>query len=432
MKKRKKSPPARPSAKKDLPQHIFKQCCDVARKMFQFYGLDPALFDRFSKKQKLFMMRIWPEVPRIHPKEPNTIPRRYVEEMRKDIMEMLNSEYAGDPAIGLTCMEFVTYGTQITHVLTGLHEQKFYIHAPETAAILQQFAEVQEKSIDRLTDTLRILAEIIDNIIAAYSQVNFRIYGYKWEWKNIHSNEFCFPGIRSNILLTAYEAKHNYFTYKGKSRLAYKALLGETVEHSFTYIILRESKLYPESTSDRELEIHIQSHAIRRFKERCDILEPRDRNFLFHTAITRQNLVTCENPMFAATAEGITLGYFPFFVQQDKLCITTFLPLVSKETPEGKKLFQTLHLGINDMQYIGMDKLSFYLSVDFEQVPMLKRALTNAGIWQVVEHLREIAPVEINQKQTHFVKEFFRKTLDHSVDVLLPDEPLEPEEAEEC
>jgi hypothetical protein len=68
--------------------------------------------------------------------------------------------------------------------------------------------------------------------------------------------------------------------------------------------------------------------------------------------------------------------------------------------------------------YLGMDKLSFYITVDFEQIPILKQALVDSNIWATKLVLDEqfLDGKEITeehklkvQNKTNFVKNFFDK-----------------------
>jgi hypothetical protein len=58
-----------------------------------------------------------------------------------------------------------------------------------------------------------------------------------------------------------------------------------------------------------------------------------------------------------------------------------------------------------------MDKLSFYMNVDVEQIPMLKNALIESGIWATKQMIDEANDYQIqyNEKKTFFVKDFFQK-----------------------
>jgi len=99
------------------------------------------------------------------------------------------------------------------------------------------------------------------------------------------------------------------------------------------------------------------------------------------------------------------------------------LPLASGNTPEGQKLYQLMALSKEEITYLGMDKLSFYSDVDFEQIPLLKQALIDSNIWGTkleLDHNRaedyerydNAAKKEYQVKKlnrTQFVKNFLEK-----------------------
>jgi hypothetical protein len=112
----------------------------------------------------------------------------------------------------------------------------------------------------------------------------------------------------------------------------------------------------------------------------------------------------------------IPIGYFTTMIQNDNLYVLTFLPLVANVTPEGEKLQKILSLTTEDIKFLGMDKLTFFQTIDFDQIPVLKNALIESGIWQTVEYLNENLEdmKEISQKRTLFVKDFFEKINDYT------------------
>jgi hypothetical protein len=114
----------------------------------------------------------------------------------------------------------------------------------------------------------------------------------------------------------------------------------------------------------------------------------------------------------------VRLGYFTFVIQGTKLIVLTLLPLVSEDTPAGSYLATHLGLQTIDTLFLGMDKLSFFLTVDFEQIPVLKAALVSTGIWPLVEYAArhpELGYV-IDQKKTQMVKKFFERKIDLDAD----------------
>jgi hypothetical protein len=101
------------------------------------------------------------------------------------------------------------------------------------------------------------------------------------------------------------------------------------------------------------------------------------------------------------------------------MIVLTFLPLVAGDTPEGSYLSRRLGLQMEDTVFLGMDKLSFFLTVDFEQIPMLKEALISAGIWSLIEYAADNPEMNftIDQKKTQMVKKFFEYRTSHEVDI---------------
>ena len=110
-------------------------------------------------------------------------------------------------------------------------------------------------------------------------------------------------------------------------------------------------------------------------------------------------------------------------MQGNDIVINTFLPFTSSNTPEGQKLHQLIALSKDEIIYLGMDKLSFYSDVDFDQIPVLKNALIDSNIWETKlalddNHAEEYEQYDDatkkeyqikKQKKTQFVKTFFDK-----------------------
>jgi hypothetical protein len=62
-----------------------------------------------------------------------------------------------------------------------------------------------------------------------------------------------------------------------------------------------------------------------------------------------------------------------------------------------------------------MDKLSFFTLIDFDQIPILKQALIDSGVWKTKEEIERIRrnasaePYPVDMNKTLFVKKFFDK-----------------------
>jgi hypothetical protein len=176
-------------------------------------------------------------------------------------------------------------------------------------------------------------------------------------------------------------------------------------------------KIYPNAPEDVDLNIYIQSHVLHRFKERMDAFDPLFQNLLIQNAFTHgMKIVNFENQvLFSCPMEENIVGYFTFFLRGGDIVINTILPLTSPNTPEGKKLQELLSLSKDEISYLGMDKISFFTKVDFEEIPQLKAAIIEAGMWHSKleidryswEDDKEERPID--QDKTMFVKHFLEK-----------------------
>jgi hypothetical protein len=120
-------------------------------------------------------------------------------------------------------------------------------------------------------------------------------------------------------------------------------------------------------------------------------------------------------PLISCSLNDTPIGCFPYTIQGDKLFILSFLPAVSAITPEGEKLYRILRLSKDELIYLGMDKLSFFLSVDFDEIPILKNALIESGLWLIKQNLGSGSTngnvsTAIDKVKTRFIKNFFQKT----------------------
>jgi hypothetical protein len=86
--------------------------------------------------------------------------------------------------------------------------------------------------------------------------------------------------------------------------------------------------------------------------------------------------------------------------------------LLSYSVPEGRILYERLHLSPDDLKYLRMDKLSFFYEVDIEQIPILKQVLYDELHLDYVRNLYHSFRSKndtFNEKRTLFVKNFFQK-----------------------
>ena len=409
--------------KKKVSQSQQEHCYIVAKKMLRFYELDPNLIDSFTKRQKQLTLNTIFEIPSIKPEKENSIPRPFVNEIRTTTLNYMKKTYAGDPENQLTYYELATCGMGFILAVAGFADTGLF-----TGTLQEESARMVHETILKK----EVFKEGFDDVLAhvrfltrSYSQVNFRLYGFEYSWERGSAKIAGMVAMQMKIRLTVQDCEFKMFTHHNVERKAFRLILTADGLYLPSWAIILKSKIFPKAKKEDFFDIYIQSHVLHRFKERIDLFAPNDRNFLIQYTLTNAQRVitTSGNQKLLACMlySKYPIGYFTFFIQGDDIVINTFLPLASENTPEGEKLHKLLQLGKEDVIYLGMDKLSFYTQVDFEQIPVLKQALIEAGFWETKAALDNSVDKEaleegdnpIDENRTRFVKHFFDKQEEH-------------------
>jgi hypothetical protein len=183
-----------------------------------------------------------------------------------------------------------------------------------------------------------------------------------------------------------------HFTYNNSYRPAYQAITGQFLSVDPTPITIPYNQVIEDSDQTHLLEVYVQNHAFIRMKERIDVLPAGLRLTFLDSSLIHCRTLTLNNGQrvieYRENKTG-SLGYLPFTIINNQLFILTFLPICSQNVPEGKKLQELLGISRKQIEYLGMDKLSFFVDTDFEAIPRLKEAVMEAGLW----HLTKIDPL---------------------------------------
>ena len=407
--------------KKNISHTQQEHCYLAAKKILRHFELEPELVDVFSKNQKQRLFKNYFEPPIVKPDMPKTMPRQYVKNFHAEMYQFMKNNYFGNPENQLTYMELAVHGLNFLlnlsnmHVrdgvfITGTIQEEAAKHICEKYQIEDFFYKIAFKEV----------LEHIWGMTRKYSKVNFRFYGFKLDYDHIPQPCGCCINMKMTIRLTAQNSESKKFIYNKIERIAYRMFAPAVGIYKAALATVSKNKIYPKSKEDEQLNIYIQSHVLYRFKERMDGFDPSIQNLLIQYAFTTgMHLVTVDKQiLFSCLIEDEKpVGYFTFFVQDNDVVINTFIPLSSENTPEGKKFHQLLPLSKEEMVFLGMDKISFYLSVDFEQIPKLKQALVDSKIWETKLVLDDInnresektGKVFINEGKTVIVKNFFDK-----------------------
>ena len=81
------------SLKEGISKTQFERGCGIARKMFQLLGIDPAVFDGLTKKQKMFLLNNESQLPFIDVASGSSVPRQYLNNIRRETYAYMQNEY---------------------------------------------------------------------------------------------------------------------------------------------------------------------------------------------------------------------------------------------------------------------------------------------------------------------------------------------------
>ena len=414
-KKRKNIQVAKPP--KEISRNQQERCYLTAKKMLPLFGLEPNLLEVFTKKQKQSLFGIIFEFPTVKAEKENTVPRRFMNKIREEMLQFMKTNYFGNPLHGVTYLDFTIYGYAFYNLLTNLLDENKFAGTPqeETAKLICNTIENSELYTN---EGFSDLQNFLVHQTRSYSQVNFRLYGFNISWEQVRTKMTVdgFTTIQMRIQLTVQNCETKMFEYKNIERKAFRLIYTADGDEKARGAVIKREKIYPDAKEDENLNMYIQSHALNRFKQRVDILEPKERNFLIQKVlITEQKVVRFEkNVLLTCTLDGCTpIGYFTFFIRGNDLIVNTFLPVISANMPEGKILSELLTLTNKDFEYFGADKLSFFSTIDFEQIPTLKQALIDADLWKtklaIDKTSQNNGEIAIDLNKTKIVKQFLEK-----------------------
>ena len=409
--------------RKPSPQEM-QQTYLVAKKLLYHFELDPKLLDVFTKRQKERLYHIYYLTPIIKPEKERTVPRQYVRNINNDAYNFIKTTFWGRPEAKITFFEFYTAGLSFLSSIQGMFKEDnlFESGTPQyesASRICEKFDrdELLNKSCNKVSTYIFYLTR-------GYSRVNFRMYGHTMDCDKILSKRcncgHCFE-YRISYRITVQESETKYFSFNNIYRKTFRLFEPADGLYLPKPLTLHQTAIFPNEKEDKVFNMYVQSHVFHRFKERLNTFSPTDHNLLFQYTFTRNlNLVQYDKrDLFSCVIadDCPPVGYFTFLIRGDDLVINTFIPLIGDNTPEGKKLQKLLSLSKEEIIYLGMDKLNFFIRVDFDQVPELKQALIDSDIWPLKLELDRMETLEdtidntslIDIDKTMFVKNYFDK-----------------------
>lgn len=383
--KKKKTPP-KSSIKRDceVTKSFFDKFSIVARKTLQLMELDPALYDKFTKKQKMEMMKAKFAPPHFEAKPGHQVPRQYIREVQKRSTEFMEHICIGDPALKLLFYDYLTMGSQFGTFCCASYKQKQYC---EQAVVYKTIADQVNLLEDFGRNTLmKDYLEFLRELLGHLSQFNYRMYGFNLAFKQTRSRMM----FAHHIQITSIECEKKAFIFHDKKRPAYRMLIPNFIESEINYINIQSNRVFENSTSSKLLKLYIQSHALFRMKERLDTLTIYEKNIYLIRAVLSGKKIRLSNGREAfemSDAANHIIAYLPFVVQDGCVVILSVLPVINPNTLIGKKLCETLGITKEELEVCGMDKLSYFRRTDFDKIPRLKQALESNNLMYLTEDL---------------------------------------------
>jgi hypothetical protein len=405
--------------RKTSPQEM-QQCYLIAKKLLCHFELDPNLLDVFTKRQKEKLYHIYYIIPAIKSQKERTVPRQYIRNINNDAYNFIKTNYWGNPENKITYLELYTAGLSfLSSIQSMFKEDNLFESGTPQFESASQICEKFDRD-DLMNESSKEVSDHIFYLSRRYSRVNFRMYGHTLDCDKLPSRKcncgHCYE-YRISYRITVQECETKYFSFNNIYRKTFRLFEPADGLYLPKPLTIYQNAIFPKEKKDKNFNMYVQSHVFHRFKERLDILSPTDHNLLFQYTFTRHlKLVQYDNrDLFACMiADDCPVGYFTFLIHGDDIVVNTFLPLVGDNTPEGKGLQKLLFLSKDEIIYLGMDKISFFSRVDFEQIPELKQALIDSNIWQIKLELDNFINEEdtkycIDIDKTMFVKNYFNK-----------------------
>jgi hypothetical protein len=382
---------------------------EVGRKLLRLIDVDDSFLDRLTKQQLFLILNNASDAPRISIQKGARVPQAFLRHIRSMLHAAFEENYVHDnKEIGLSLADVISYGLAFRTGLRVYPQWSHVVLGDEVQTIQNAHEALIRSGIfeSGLQDQVRSL---ITFSLLAISQVQFRLYGYVGGYDLLPSGS-----IVLTITLTSSVPECISFQHFGKRRKAYQFCMGALDMHEMLPATINYRDIVPlcDEQDDRKLSIYIQQHAILRLKERLRFVHPTERMMLLYSSLMLTQQVVRgpdDQPLFVAHInKGEVYGYFSFVTQKDKLFVLTFLPVTSALTPEGKKLQKILHLSTKDITYLGMDCLDFLFHIDLDQIPILKNALIEAGIYRMkaIYNRYFSANIQPDEKKTAFVKKY--------------------------
>ena len=208
------------------------------------------------------------------------------------------------------------------------------------------------------------------------------------------------PSFEIETSLHKFDAIKRYIDLNGIKRPAFR-LAKPIANGPIVWVTAPKDFVNDFYTGEKEeLDVYIQSHALKRMSDRLDALSQEAVNYILWENTTGfDNFMTYRGYLFLPIKiHNIKIGYLLANIIDDIILFRTFLFITHNSTPEGDKLKQVSGLGKHDISYWQIDRLSTLLNFEEKKYPGLSKLFQEAGIGNISELKEEELDIETLQE----------------------------------
>lgn len=280
-------------------------------------------------------------------------------------------------------------------------------------------------AFDELEPPEKLLYDMYDNILAMMNVIGREMFSIK---TSLEHRKYPVSGVFHIVKVKHHRPVRRSISIDGKRRPVVQ--FGWPIANGgIWYFKIQSAEIKAIYKGEKkELEVYIQSHAVKRFEERTKPLSLLAcRLFMaklfqnFHVAQIK------DEKIFLALYYGhVRIGYFVADIIDEKVIIKTFLFITHQSTPEGRLLEKLSGLGKTDISYWRFDSVSSFLSNPPEDDSLIKKIMQEAGIHQLFD-LKNVIALNSNPKDIDWaeVEEYIENGREERLQI--PEEKYEEE-----
>jgi len=304
----------------------------------------------------------------------------------------------------------------------------YFIRKEDNCLDLEAFNSAFKPLIDaydELESPESLLYDMYDNILAMLNAIGSEMFSIKTEF--VRKN-YPISGVFHIVKVKHHRPVKRSISINGKRRPIVQ--FGWPVANDGMWNLkIKSDEIKDIYKGDKkELEVYIQSHAIKRFEERTKPLSLLYcRLFMAKVLRTYQVAKVHDGKIFLPLYYGhVKIGYFIADIVDEKIIIKTFLFVTHHSTPEGQALEKLSGLGKKDISYWHFDSVTSFLTNPPEEGSLIKEIMHEAGINQLFE-LNNLIELNSNSNDVDWaeVEEYIEKGREERLQI--PEEMYEEE-----